>query len=689
IKQKYFKGYFDKFNIEFYVLKGHQKVADYKFRNLDSICTSANIISEGLFYSENKLTENQYYSKINICDSHKNLATIFISFNSKSFKKDKIYPSLIIEQKANSVDYLEQINFAIYSHHQLIRQSGNFAFPMELSKTEIPQNGKSLIFKKDKFQNLIVQSDSGKIIWITDYDKDLFQYLSLFGLMLIITFFTVVMITSGFRYQQFTTFYFSFRNKVLLVISSITLLILISTAVLFAVFYSQQFNDLLRINLSYKINNVQKDLMLSIDNSDHKRKFHSVDEASIDELIQHLSAVHDVDINLFEPNGNLKTSSQALIYENGILNSKINYKVLQSIIRDKKSLIFHDEQIGKLNFLSAYLPITNDKNEVKYILSVPYFFREKELTDNFYNLIITLLNLYLLLILVAILTAILISNNLTKSFEIIRKKLAALTLGQRNEPIVWHAKDEIGALVNEYNKMIAELENSTLKLAQSERESAWREMARQVAHEIKNPLTPMKLSVQLLERAIKDKRDDVTEMTIKVSKTLIEQIDNLTHIATQFSQFAKMGSSNLEHFNVIDILKNVVDLFSQHNPLVEVKFESKISETIIIADKNQCVSVFNNLVLNAIQSIPENANGQVIVKQYIENKKCIIIISDNGCGIEQDKLERIFEPNFTTKTSGTGLGLAISKTIIENFGGSISVKSELENGTEFRIEFVQ
>jgi nitrogen fixation/metabolism regulation signal transduction histidine kinase len=235
--------------------------------------------------------------------------------------------------------------------------------------------------------------------------------------------------------------------------------------------------------------------------------------------------------------------------------------------------------------------------------------------------------------------------------------------------------------------MIAELENSTTKLAQSERESAWREMARQVAHEIKNPLTPMKLSVQLLERAIKDKRDDVNEMTIKVSKTLIEQIDNLTHIATQFSQFAKMGSSNIEEFNIVDILKNVVDLFGQHNPLVQVIFKSKIAETIIKADKNQCVSVFNNLVLNAIQSINDDTEGQVIVHHFIETHKCIITITDTGCGIEPDKLERIFEPNFTTKTSGTGLGLAISKTIIEGVGGSITVTSELEKGTEFRIEF--
>jgi signal transduction histidine kinase len=470
-------------------------------------------------------------------------------------------------------------------------------------------------------------------------------------------------------------------------ICSITVLILISTAIMFSIFYAEQYNDLLKINLSNKINNVQKDLMLSLENSVNTRLFHSLDENSIDDLVHHLSEVHDVDINLFDANGGLVASSQSLIYENGILNPKINFEVFDLITNQKNSLVFNDEKIGKLNFKSAYLPITNEKNELKYILSVPYFFREKELTDNFNNLIITLVNVYLLLILVAVITAIFISNNLTKSFKIIREKLSELKLGKRNEPIVWLANDEIGSLVAEYNKMIAELENSTSKLAQTERESAWREMARQVAHEIKNPLTPMKLSIQLLERAIKDKRDDVNEMTIKVSKTLIEQIDNLTQIATQFSQFAKISSADFEVFDVNEILKNVVELFSNQNEMVNIKLVTDADEALINADKNQCLSVFNNLVLNAIQSIPEGNNGEIFVHQFVENNQFVITVNDNGCGIEQDKLERIFEPNFTSKSSGTGLGLAIAKTIIENANGKIFVKSKVGEGSEFKLSF--
>ena len=336
--------------------------------------------------------------------------------------------------------------------------------------------------------------------------------------------------------------------------------------------------------------------------------------------------------------------------------------------------------------LSAYIPIINEQNRVQYILNVPYFFREKELTDNFNNLIISLMIVYVLLILFAVLLSYLISNNLTHSFEIISKKMSALKLGKKNELIEWNRNDEIGSLVNEYNKMILQLENSAEKLAQNERESAWREMAKQVAHEIKNPLTPMKLSIQMLERSIKDKRDDVNELSLKVSKTLVEQIDNLAQIATQFSQFAKISSAHAELFNLIDLLENVTSLYAEQNPSIKIELIKYDNKVLVFADKNQFLSVFNNLILNAIQAIPEYVEGIIVMEEKIIENKINITISDNGCGIDEDKIERIFEPNFTTKSSGTGLGLAIAKAIIQNIDGEISVKTKSKIGTIFTIK---
>jgi hypothetical protein len=439
LKQRYFKGYFEKYNIEFYIIRKHTYVADLRFRELDSVCVEKNKIFDGLYYLENKNAENQYYSKINFVDSNKTNSTLFISFNPKLFKKDKIYPSLIVEQKANNNEFAEQIDFAVYSNNQLIKQSGSYSFPFIFNQSINLKKDSIICFNSKNTENLILKSESGKVIWVINYNKELFQFLSLFGILLILL---VIIGFSGvfvLNRSQLIGSFFSFRNKVLIAICSITLLILISTGILFSIFYTRQYNDLLKINLTNKINNVQKDLLISIETSSKNKLFHSVNESSMDDLIQHLSDIHDVDINLFNEKGSLISSSQSLIYENGILNPKINYRVFDNIINEKNSLVFNDEKIGRLNFKAAYIPITDAKNNLKYILSVPYFFREKELTDNFNNLIITLVNVYLLLILVAIITAIFISNNLTKSFKIIREKLSVLKLGKRNEPIVWQA----------------------------------------------------------------------------------------------------------------------------------------------------------------------------------------------------------------------------------------------------------
>jgi signal transduction histidine kinase len=188
-----------------------------------------------------------------------------------------------------------------------------------------------------------------------------------------------------------------------------------------------------------------------------------------------------------------------------------------------------------------------------------------------------------------------------------------------------------------------------------------------------------------LERAIKDKRDDVNELSLRVSKTLVEQIDNLAQIATQFSQFAKISSSNAEQFNLIELLQNVTSLFAEQNENVKIELKLQDEFATVFADKNQFLSVFNNLVLNAIQAIPEERKGEIVVEEKIIADKIIITITDNGIGIDEEKTNKIFEPNFTTKSSGTGLGLAIAKAIIENANGKIEVESKLDEGTKFEI----
>ena len=232
--------------------------------------------------------------------------------------------------------------------------------------------------------------------------------------------------------------------------------------------------------------------------------------------------------------------------------------------------------------------------------------------------------------------------------------------------------------------MISELEQSAQKLAKGERESAWREMAKQIAHEIKNPLTPMKLSIQYLQRAIDDGNPNITELAKKVSKTLEEQIENLSSIATAFSSFAKMPKAQNEIINLNELLKSITDLFAREEDTT-VTFTTSAENPLVFADKNQLVSVFNNLVKNAIQSIPEQRKGFIDIHIKEEDGWMITSVSDNGSGIPNDNYDKVFVPNFTTKSSGTGLGLAITKQIIDGTGGRIWFESAENVGTTFFV----
>jgi nitrogen fixation/metabolism regulation signal transduction histidine kinase len=278
-----------------------------------------------------------------------------------------------------------------------------------------------------------------------------------------------------------------------------------------------------------------------------------------------------------------------------------------------------------------------------------------------------------------------ITNRIANSFSIITEKMQKVNLGKVNEPIKWNRNDEIGALVIEYNKMMGKLEESAAILAKTEREGAWKEMARQVAHEIKNPLTPMKLSMQYLQKSIDNDSPNIIPLAKNVSETLIQQIDHLSNIANAFSQFANIGEAKKEVFDINEVLKNVT-MLHELNESLEINKDIIDTPTMIKADKTQINRLFTNLLLNAIQSIPENRVAQISVKQAMKSENIVIAISDNGLGISEEVKYNIFAPNFTTKTSGTGLGLAMCKRIVEQSDGEIWFETKLGVGTTFFVE---
>lgn len=398
--------------------------------------------------------------------------------------------------------------------------------------------------------------------------------------------------------------------------------------------------------------------------------------------IHELAQIHGLEINIYSLDGRLLKSSKASFSIDSVSPPIPKYilKLVQSSIEKRYVDI---RNIDGVKNRSSYSQIKDEKFKPLGILNIPYVeddgFYEKELQ----GFLIRLGQVYAFMLVIAFALAYFLSTYITQSLKTISDRLSETRLNQKNEKIYLKANSkEINLLIQAYNRMVDKLEQSAIKLAESEREEAWREMAKQVAHEIKNPLTPMRLTVQSFERKF-DANDPQLKQKLKdYSDTLIQQIDTMSAVASAFSNFASMPAQQNETLNVVEVVELALDIFNED----DVTFES--AEQVIISkmDRTQLIRIITNLVKNAIQAIPkEQAEKRVSVRVERGEKDVFIAVSDNGIGIEAENFGRIFEPKFTTKNSGMGLGLGIIKNIIENYKGTITFESEFGKGTTFLV----
>lgn len=413
--------------------------------------------------------------------------------------------------------------------------------------------------------------------------------------------------------------------------------------------------------------------------------YDSVSNTGLQKLVDEVSDIHGVDVNVYDLNGDLQVSSEANVYTKGVLSKKMDPAAYYHLDRLRQVQHAQEEKIGNFSYLSIYSPVRDEEGKVYAYINIPYFTSKPELRQEISNFLVTIINLNAFIFLIAGLIALFITNRITSSFSIISDKMKEVNLGKMNEQIVWNRSDEIGELVQEYNKMVAKLGHSAAMLAKSEREGAWREMARQVAHEIKNPLTPMKLSIQYLQKAISNNQPNVKELSSSVANTLVEQIDHLSKIAADFSQFANIGNTQVELFDLHDVIGSLKDLF-QPNQNVELVWYPVNESVMVNADKTQMNRLFTNLFTNAVEACRENGICSIEVNERKEDDKIIISVKDDGEGIPPEMQDRIFVPNFTTKSSGTGLGLAMCKGIVEQAKGKIWFETGEGKGTTFFVE---
>ncbi len=696
LAQLYFNSYWEKYSINVQVFGADEcpmtalyttSISDpIKFdRLIDSIGIPT--LSDRFFFIDNGSGRISYLARLPILNENRDsipLGTLYIDFQSRFTPEEIGYPELLLDKMVSTRTDLSNYSYARYNQGKLVSHYGSFSYELSDSLFKNYSQEEYRFINDGKFSHLVYRVRPESYVVLSLPRAGLlgiltpFSYLILFFSILFLIPYLVREIVLNRNLKRI-----SFKRRIqlsIVFILFISLLLIGGGTILYIISNSNQKN--LR-NISEKIHSLQVETDYLIGKDESLNPFISED---ITYALTKQANIFFADVNIFDPTGQLYASSRSKIFDEGLVSKKMNPEAFYNLAVRKKTEFIQEEHIGKLKYFSAYVPIRNYENKVIGYLNLPYFARQNELRKEIATFIIAIVNIYVLLIVLVLIAAIFISNTITEPLRLIQEKLSNIQLGRKNEVIAWKGKDEIGDLINEYNLMVSELAESAEKLARSERESAWREMAKQVAHEIKNPLTPMKLSTQMLKRAWDDDAPGFNERIARYTQNLIEQIDSLSHIATEFSNFAKMPNMVKEKVDFHSLLLNAIDLHQgEQGVTIKLDVDPSAIPCFVYTDKEQMLRVFNNLFRNAIQSIPENRMGELLVQLKTSEKEITLSIQDNGTGISDELRDKIFSPNFTTKNSGMGLGLALVKNIIESSEGQIWFESTVNVGTTFFI----
>ncbi len=422
--------------------------------------------------------------------------------------------------------------------------------------------------------------------------------------------------------------------------------------------------------------NLQSVIGFSTDLSSHQKE--------IDEYVRNVSDFYQMDVFLYDTEGKLFSCSRPVVTPRDkmrtiLMNPRMKFGQLQDL--------YVLEKYGRMDCYSNYVPVYNNRNECVGYLKLISIWNYYHVKTQLFNIMVVIVDIYLFVMVFSIIVIWLLNRRTVKPLSLLAERIAEVSLTGENTEIRYESKDELGDLVRQYNKMVGQLEESAKKLVESERDFAWRDMARRIAHEVKNPLTPMKLCVQQCQRKKNMNSPDFDAYFEKASTILIEQIDTLADIATSFSSFAKASESNLEKIDILQKLEQAISLFENNEDGVVFSLEKNgFEHSYVMMDEKQSLQMFSNLFNNAIQSIPEETFGAVNVAFEEKDGFAMISIEDNGCGVSEEARQKMFIPNFTTKTSGMGLGMAIVKSVLDAAHGEISFQSELDVGTTFYIK---
>ncbi len=709
INTKYFNKFFYKFDIEIFVFDKYGKRFSGRpgydlnhFNNLINKYRVNRTEKENLIYTISNPKGLPYYiMKLKIFDEriidddNADIGNVILKVVDND-DDENVYPELVIDDKDREPEYQSDYSYAIYKEDTIETVFGEYFYPdVRNFEYKCSSSQSYKLFKKDGYSHIIYNADKKentklKSIVISKPAKNVLEKVALFSYLFIALTFIVLLILFLRAYlfypeekKSLKRMFFSTLKKRINSLLIIIVFVSLLTIGLITIIYFQSVST---ENQKDRLIEIEKTVLSSVENEFANLGTLDEEKDKMERILKQQSIIHNVDISIFDLNGKLIGSSLPVLFDNGIVSKSMNALAYNRLTKDFQNQVLQKENIGALEYTATYSTVKNASGEPIAYMNVPYFGRDKNLQSDISNFLVVLINVYILIMLLAILMGVLLSNSVTRSLDLIGEKLRQIRLGGKNEKLDWPDNDEIGALVREYNSAIEELDQSVKLLAQAEREYAWQEMAKQVAHEIKNPLTPMKLSIQHLQRAQRENHPRLGDLTTKVTKTLIEQIEHLTKIANEFSSFAQMPKTQEEYIELNEMLNNMLGLYEENNDSLNVVKSFPDEDSFVYTDRTQLNRVFLNIVKNAIEAMNERDKGVLIVsvKQLVDT--VIVSFSDNGSGIPEERRSKVFVPSFTSKRSGMGLGLAISKNIIENAGGKIWFETEEGKGTTFFIQ---
>jgi two-component system nitrogen regulation sensor histidine kinase NtrY len=695
MERRIFNNYWERYDMNFFLFDQYgqslisvdtNKQITY-FNDLENLVTKHGIPSEidsNIFYISDHSGQFSYIIRQEIAGKDSVTSLFFCTLKSKKIPEEIGFPRLLIPSKAQILEPFENYAIAKYHDGKLVTKYGQFNFPLSFNSVKFwPKTTLNNYASFEGYSHYIYRQSDMDYIVISSKNVTWLEFLTAFSFLFCVYGFCLIPLF--FRKQDFFTLKhtMSLAVKIQLVLVSLVFFSLLVSGWGSGLFVRNQYDEFSDLVLKDKLSSVNNDLLNVLGNKQNL----SVNEEGdyLDFLTQHIAKVFATDVNFYDQNGFLLSTSRPKVFNLGLISEQMNPIALSAFLFQTKSDFAQEEQIGNLSYTSAYLPFYNANRKLLGFLNLQQFGQQKEFEHQIQKFLASIINVFVLLLVVSIVLAIFVSEWLTAPLRKLQDNFAAIRFGQHNTPITYEKADEIGTLVSAYNQKLVELESAAQLLVKSERESAWREMAQQVAHEIKNPLTPMKLGVQQLLRVYDPENPNSQKQLQKVAQSMIEQIDSLTKIANEFSNFAKMPLPNQVALDLLPLIRTVIDFFNQDSTVV-ITFETDLIHAYVKADKDQMIRTFNNLIKNAIQAIPQETNGIILIRAIEQSDRFHISIQDNGTGISQEKWETLFVPYFTTKSNGTGLGLAIVKQIVENHEGSVSFESKVDVGTIFHIE---